>query len=147
MKLELSEKQYLTLIKLAYLGNWMVNSIREGEAVEKEFDDLEEYIFANAKDFNAESVVEFSTEESRHFLAKDFEDALLTTYVDDYDEEIFWQELMHRLAERDIIDEYGEEAVNEMENAERMERKQPYMDKYSDEFEVNGLQNLELTAE
>ena len=52
MKIEFTKEQYENLIKSVYLGNWLVNAIRSGRKGDehiKEFDKIEQYVFA--KDF------------------------------------------------------------------------------------------------
>jgi len=41
MKIELTKEQYKNLIKLVYLGNWIVNSIRSGEEDDKRIEKYE----------------------------------------------------------------------------------------------------------
>ena len=50
MKINFTKKQYETLLKAVYLGNWMVSSTSD-EPEGNQFDELEEYVFSFAKDF------------------------------------------------------------------------------------------------
>jgi len=48
------------------------------------------------------------------------------------------------LAERDFIKEYGENTIKKMNWRERLEKEQPFIEKYGEEFEESGLMNLEI---
>lgn len=47
------------------------------------------------------------------------------------------------MAERDMIEKYGEDAVRKMEFEERINKEQPFLDMYGKEFEENGLKKSE----
>ncbi|MEW6275169.1 MAG: hypothetical protein AB1556_08665 [Bacillota bacterium] len=45
---------------------------------------------------------------------------------------------------RDLVEEYGEERVLEMDVFTRLEKMDEYRVKYLEEFEKNGLQNVKV---
>ena len=53
MKIELSRDEYLNLVKLVYLGNWVVNAIRT-EDFDTGANEIEQKILSYAKDQNYE---------------------------------------------------------------------------------------------
>ncbi len=55
---------------------------------------------------------------------------------------IFWDELMHRLARRDLIEAYGEYSARNIPPEELLEKEHPFIDKYIDAFENHGIENL-----
>jgi transposase, IS30 family len=55
-----------------------------------------------------------------------------------------WSELIDRLATRDLINEVGEEKYYSMEYMERAKRLMDFEDRYGNEFEKNGLENLRI---
>ena len=44
MEIKFTKEQYENLMKLVYLGNWMINAIRTDDRVKK-YDELKHYIF------------------------------------------------------------------------------------------------------
>lgn len=148
MEIKLTKEQYENLIKLVYLGNWMVNAIRSGAPGDeriKKYDEIEQYIFSFAKDAGLEKYIEFDKEFNQFFPTREFEeDPELEQYRQDYDNEIFWQELADRLGSRDFLRQYGEETIKKMSQKERFLKEQEFIIKYEEEFEKNGLNNLEI---
>ena len=145
MEIKLTKEQYENLIKLVYLGNWMVNAIRlENERVKK-YDEIEQYIFSFAKDIGLEKYIEFDETNNQFFPTREFdEDPEIEKYKEEYDNEVFWQELADRLGTRDFIRKYGKEVIEKMDQEERFLKREECIIKYEEEFERNQLNNLEI---
>lgn len=144
MEIKFTKEQYENLLKLAYLGNWMINAIRTDDKIEK-YDDIAHYIYSFAKDVGLEKYIEHDTELNQFFPTRQFEeDTDIQQYIDDYEAENFWSELIDRLARRDLIEEYGEDAVRKMSFEVILEKEQPFIEKYEREFEELGIERLEV---
>lgn len=141
MKISLTKDQLHELTKLVYLGHWLVNSIRSVDDQVKAFDDILDYILSIAKKEKLEGVVDFDTGTQKHYPTAEFEESL-NDYIDEYDSELFWEGLLLRLVERDLIHKYGPETIQSMTFEEIVERERPYREKYQKEFEQNGIGNL-----
>jgi hypothetical protein len=148
MEIKLTKEQYENLIKLVYLGNWMINAIRSGaEGDERigKYDNIAQYIYSFAKDAGLEKYIEFDKEFNQFFSTREFEeDTDINQYIEEYDDELLWDELINRLARRDFIKEYGEETIKKMDWRERIEKEHPFIEKYAKEFEKHGIENLEI---
>ena len=145
MKINFSKKQFENLIKLVYLGNWMINAIRVGDEKIKKYDEIEQYIYSFAKDFGLEKYIEFSKKYNKFFPARELEEGTdVEQYREEYDNETFWEDLIDRLTRRDFIKKYGEGTVKKMSLEERIEKEYPFEEKYRNEFEKNGIENLKV---
>ena len=142
MELKLTKAQYETLMKLIYLGNTVVNGFREKNPV-METDHLENYIYAKAADFGLGKMIVYDEDLDAFYPSADAEDDWLAVH-DDYVNDLLWDELMHRLAERDLETRYGRDAVEAMPAEERGKLERELMDKFYAEFHQNGLNNLIL---
>jgi hypothetical protein len=142
MELKLTKAQYETLMRLVYLGNTVINGFREKDPV-IETDHLENYIYAKAADFGLGKLTLYDEELDAFYPTTETEDVWLADH-DDYVNDLFWDELMHRLAERDLETRYGRDAVEAMSLEERGKLEQELMDKFYGEFHQNGLNNLIL---
>ena len=144
MEITFTKEQHENLIKLVYLGSWMVNSIREDKGVKK-FDDLEQYIYSFAKAAGMGKLIEYDPETKQYFPTFELEeDAEVEQYRQEYDDYNFWEELTYALARRDFIKEYGENAIKKMSMEERFEKEQPFIEKYEEEFEKYGIERLKI---
>ena len=147
MKINFTKKQYETLLKAVYFGNWMVSSTGN-EPEGNQFDELEGYIFSFAKDFGLEQLAEYDETEKRYYPSEKLEEAEeMNEYIEHYDDYIFWDNLIFDLARRDMENEYGEEAIKKMSEVERFAKKQPFAEKYEKEFAENGLKNFTMSGD
>lgn len=141
MEIKFTKEQYKNLIKLVYLGNWMANAIRTDDRI-REFDDLEQYIYSCCKDSAIQKYIEYDNKLKKFFVREELEE--IDQYIDDYDDYNFWDELIFRLARRDLLKEYGENAVRKMSWEELLEKEAPFLEKYGEEFEKYGIERLEI---
>jgi len=141
MKIELTNNQFEYLMKLTYLGNWMINAFRLKEEQVKKFEDLLEHILSLAQKNGFDRYVEYDKELKKHFPSSELEKDV-DQYIDEYEDESFWEELTYRLARRDFVEEYGEKAVKKMTWEERIKKEHPFIERFADEFEQDGINNL-----
>lgn len=142
VEIKLTKAQYKDLVKLVYLGDWMVNSIRTDDKVDK-YEDIKQYIYSFANKGGLSRHIKFHSEHNKFFPTKEFEEDI-DEYIDEYDNEVFWDELMHQLAKRDFIRKYGKDAIKEMTWEERLTKEYIFIEKYEMEFDGYGIENLEI---
>lgn len=142
MQINVTQAQYEKLMELVYLGNWMVNSYRGEERLE-DYDRTAEHILSFAPAAGCQDRVEFDEFEGRYFPSRKLDEDL-KPFVDDYDDDVFWNLLIDRLAERDLIRARGEEAVDKMEWDEYSRNVEPYVKKYEKEIDESGIEHLEI---
>ncbi|MDD8025499.1 MAG: hypothetical protein PHI34_03215 [Acidobacteriota bacterium] len=142
MDIKLTRAQYETLMRLAYLGNWVVNGFRDKDK-DPDTDALENYIYAKARDFGLGDRIVYDEEVDAHFPTENQESEWLAD-LDDYKNDLFWDELMYRLADRDLVARFGEANVDAMPLEERKRMEDELADQYYKEFEKSGLDRLQL---
>ena len=139
MEISLSKKQYKSLIKLVYLGEWFVNSYRVEHNMDKEMDDIAHHIYSYAKDFETENLLQKDI--NKIYPTGKLEE-MLEHYIEEYNDDNFWDALIERLAGRDFVDKYDEKEILKMDPFERMSKIEEIEEKYEDEFVENGLKNI-----
>ncbi|MFH1772116.1 MAG: hypothetical protein ABH872_04795 [Candidatus Omnitrophota bacterium] len=144
--MEFSPEQYRTLVEIVYLGEWMINSIRT-EPIAK-YEKIESYIYSFCRKANAEDYIEYDNEMEKFFPTRKLEeDSDAEAYRENYDDDNFWDELIHRLARRDLVDKYGEKELRKMNFEEIIKKEQAFIDRYSNEFEKDGIENVRLSSQ
>ena len=143
VEIKLTNEQYKALMQLVYLGNWMANAIRIDDKI-KEFEEMEQYIFsfANAKEADLKKYVEYDKQLKKHFPTNFFEEEMHERYIDDYEDEFFWDELTYTLGKRDFFKKFQEEKIRNMSKEEIFIKIDEFNDKYEKEFEENGIEQL-----
>jgi hypothetical protein len=138
MTIELSEDQYKSLLKLAFLGQWVANSFRY-ERIE-EFDDVEQHLMSFAKKAELKDTVVYNKKVKRWFPTKEF-DLEMHFMIDAYQDDYFYEELVYKLAHRDAVKKHGVQ-YETMSIEERMKADDSFLDKYYAEIEENDVENI-----
>jgi hypothetical protein len=141
--LSLSRNEFETLVKLAYLGNWVANAAREENEELAPYARLEQVVFKRAAEAGLTELVEYSDEHALYFPTDALEEAE-AEHITDYDDAQFWEELPDRLAMRDMALKYSDKTVAAMDIDEAAEKAQPFMEKYWNEIEKHGLDRLKV---
>ena len=142
MNLELTKEQLEKLAKLVYLGNVMANSWRTDDVIE-EYDEIESLVLAAAEKHGFGDYVEIEEEEKKALPSHELEEKM-AELVDFYNDNTFWDQFIFRMADRDYVRKYGEEALEELTTEKGMEREKPILEKYEKEFNENGLDKIEI---
>lgn len=146
--LEIDEKKFVRLVKLVHLGNHIVNGNREGTREDpkiEKYEELEELILKFAFDNGHQDLVCFDYDSGRHVPTEDIEhEEEMIGFIREYDECVLWDELGNLLAERDTIEEIGNEASFLITQKEKENIRAEYKDKYFREFEESGVKNLRI---
>ncbi len=142
MKIEITKEQYKKLVELMYLGDWVVNACRNEDYV-KDYEDLEQAVYSHAKEADCQEYVEYDEEEKEYCNTIELDrNQKLDGFIDNYDDEIFWKELVERLAERDLYKKFGEKEVSQMSPEKYLEEVMGFEETYRKELEDNGLDNV-----
>ena len=134
MELNLTEKQFLRLLYLVYIGNWVLNSTRGDDRI-REYDEVESQVFAHCLDHGMAKLVELYDGElipSRAFAEGGIHEAIMA-----YEDVTFFEILAEELALKDL-GEPTRENYNDI--LERMEE-------YMGEFEENGTDHITVDLE
>ena len=136
MKLELTEQQFRYLLDLVYIGNWMVNSIREDDRI-KEYDQVESLVFSHCLHHGMESLVDLY--KGNLIPSKAFTEGGIHEAIEQYEDTVFFEILAEELAMRDMEGE----PINRENYAALMDR----IDVYMDEFDRHGTDHVNVDLE
>lgn len=143
MKVSFTTKEYTRLLELVHLGLTVAGARADDPATMPErYADLAQKVFGLAETFGCADLVEqdvngefFPNEKLTGGVAAD----KYAAFVDD----VFWAELVTRLAMRDLRTELGDAAEEEL-SEENDEKLAAYEDAYWREFETSGVDHLVL---
>lgn len=144
MSVDLTREEYLILIRALTVTSWVHSTLEEEtEDFEDELEPVFQKLMSKYRDFQADGEVFYDEAIDKYFPADTIEQDSLAV-VQTYEEISFWDHLTRRLAERDLIMEYGTLEVQNMEPNRRMELESSYLVKYNDEFIENDLVRLRI---
>ena len=144
MQIEFNKKQYKQLIKYLETASSVFGILGDfiGKKYKKESNELEElrdYLLKRAKDFKCGRITEEFEGET---ILKDKYAEKFMKIIDDYDDYIFWSELVQRLAQKDFFKKYIKEEIKKMDTMERITKFNELEKEYWKEFEKNGTEKV-----
>ena len=148
MKIELSNEQFRQLMDVMAIADWVLNAMEsEEENQSTEYYTLLDQVLKNAKDAGAENLVEKNEENGLLEFSAEFENtSKFMEKIQIFTELNFWDELVERFVQRDMITTHGLKCIEEMSPLEWFTKEEPFRQKYEQEFIENGLENLDLKA-
>ncbi len=154
MQLELSLEQYETLMKLLYMGDWIVTTLQEKEKsllgeedndMDNRFAEVVRHVYSQAENVGLGHLVQLDQNNGEPYLTREFEEEVgLAEIMEEYEEDVFWRFLVDNLAHRDFVRNYGESAILSMAIEERIEKETPFREKWISEINEHGLENFKL---
>ena len=130
-------------MQVVYLGRWMAAAHHDDPDLSLK--EIEQHIYANAKEFDLENMVDFDDTHKKFLPSAKFEDEM-STLIQEYDDFTFWDELAWQMAERDFAKKFDHAQILCMTDEEIFREKNLIADRYFDEFSTNGLENLKLES-
>jgi len=142
VQISLTKEQYKTLVELVDLGQWMANATRTKRI--KKYDEMEQLVFSFTKQAGLQECVDYDDEMKMYFLLREFEESTIFPLKEEYDDYTFWEELAHRLADRDMLKQFGEKELAGMPRDEMNKVRDALIGKYENESVEHGIDRLEI---
>ncbi len=149
MKIEFTREEYKCLLDMLYIAEWILNAHKvEDDPRTEAHGELEQKIYSYAKDMGFEDLIEYAADHGKHYPTRKYEETgSPMKFIEEFENEIFWEELISRLADRDLIRQVGGvENLSKLSFAERIEKTLPLEEKYSSEFEERGLDGVSIVC-
>ena len=67
-------------------------------------------------------------------------------FIEEFEEEVFWDKLTNNLVQRDLLEEKAIEEFKKMSGIEVLNQEDKFIEKYDSEFIKNGIINLQITT-
>lgn len=146
MKIDITKKEYGTLLDILFIADWVLHSHKIGRPAEtEEYRSLIQKLYSYAKDIGYEDFIEYSSNMEGYAPTGEYEETNDSMeFIEEFENDSFWEELVERLILRDLIQQEGEDNLSNMEIKEIFEKEEPFRKKYDDEFEENGLKNISI---
>jgi hypothetical protein len=146
MNISFSREEYRTLLEVFQIAAWVLQAHRTEEAPDtKRYRMLEQKIFSLAEEAGFGDLIEYAPGPEQFFPTRKFdEESPVMEFIEDYNDDMFWDELAERLAYRDILETTSEEELEKMPREERFIRIDNLCEAYLDEFCSRGVDKLRL---
>lgn len=133
MQIEMSNKDFRRLLDLVYIGNWVLNSMR-GDDRFADYDNVESQLFGLCAGTNMQVLTEAWN--GTWIPSRAYAEGGIHEAIGLYEDNAFFQILAEELSRRDM----NQEEITQENYEEFLQR----MDRYMEEFQVNGVDRLTL---
>lgn len=145
MHLRFSDEELATLVEMVSLAAEManLNPNEEGNAGRERFETIENKVLEAAKHTGMSDIIEYDIEREKNRVTEKFqEESFFQKCFDECRNAIFWEELMIRLTERDLVLEMGKAKYLAMGDEERRKKSEPLEKRYWAKFQKDGMDPL-----
>jgi len=144
MKIELTREEAEDLGRLVYLGMWMLEAHENKE--EHRLKKIEQVIYSKlAETAKDNSWIQQDELNHLYYPTHNFDqDEMVSTIIDDYEDNCFWDQLIDRLTKKEMVLQHGNEKIHKMTQSERFDQEKKYILQFENEFAKNGIDNLTL---
>jgi len=146
VSIEFTREQFVALSELITLGELTMNSRRDENELDDKYIQLLQYVFSHAANLKLDDLIEYDKMNNYYRPTERFDEEVILPLIDEYDDATFWDELQLRLAQRDMLDKHGYDKLMAATEGERLMIEESFIEKYSKEFEANGLDNLTVNC-
>ncbi|MCQ2605090.1 MAG: hypothetical protein MJ204_00930 [Bacteroidales bacterium] len=136
-KIELTDKQFQDLLQLLYMGEWVLQAYEPAPNA-NDVDALEQNLYESAYRQGNDDI-EFDKKLGGYVPCEEFEEDC-DAIIEKYDEHTFWEELIIRMANRDL----AAMGADQLPPREFEKKQNELIKKYEKEFAMNGINNLIL---
>jgi len=143
--LELSNRQYLDLLKMVFLGSVVAEEVIEDEESLASMLASQQAFYAASGPGKGNMYVGYDRKEDEYFMAEDIEDDLMEV-LNQYDEARFWESLVMRLTLRDLQKKYSEKELRDMPEEKGTREMENIHNYYINEFDDHDLDNLKVIS-
>jgi hypothetical protein len=146
MNVPMTQREYRVLLDLLLAADWVIHGHRKEEPAEAEpYRMVVQKFLSLAQDFGMGDLVEVDEGNNQYRPTQKLErETAAWRLLDEYEDLVFWEELIVRLAERDVVHMPGRSEIVNMSAEDYQRLAGPLEDKYASEFYEHGLDRLTL---
>lgn len=145
MKINFTKKEYRILLDVIYMADWILHAHdTEPRSDTKEYSDLFQKLMSYAKDMDCEDLVDFDAHKENYAESFIFEEeSAAMEYIEEFEDDTFWDELISRLANRDALTELKVNNIDDVDQEALFTAISNAEEKWSKEFETHGLGRIQ----
>jgi hypothetical protein len=144
MKINFTKSEYQILLDVIYMADWILHAHdTEDRSNTKEYSDLFQKLMSYAKDMGCEDLVDFDKQQKNYAESFQFEEeSPALGYIEEFEDDSFWSELISRLARRDALIELKVDNPDDVDTEILYTAIFKAEEKWSEEFEAFGLDRV-----
>lgn len=146
MKINFTKKEYRALLDIIHIADWVFHAHdTEGRTDTQEYDEVFQKLLAVAEEMGCGDLVDYVKEEDKYYPNFNFEsESIAEQFIQEFENNSFWEELTARLARRDVIKAKHAESAVEIPEEEWLTALSAAEEKWITEFDSHDLDRLTI---
>lgn len=144
MKINFTKQEYQHLVTMLEIADWVMTAMgTEDDEEVKPYKELRKKILSFFKEMGMEDCYHYDKAHDEYYETAEYEDeAESMQFIEQYNEDFFWEELPSKLAMRDFYQKHGGQKADKLDLETRISEINAFERVYIDELNQNGLDNL-----
>lgn len=142
IKLELTKKQFLELMRLSFIWELAINWQKE-EGFDLSAQEFQDFIIEKAVENDIKDYVSYDKEDDSYDYSEEKSDEFYNL-LQDYCDEEFWVQIVWIVAKNKILEKYSPSEFDKMSESKKEKLLSDMIDKVDLEFAENDYKNLKL---
>ncbi|SDJ42053.1 hypothetical protein [Salimicrobium halophilum] len=135
--LEITKDQLRTMVASMFLSTWVVNYPKQ--ELDEEFEEVRNLVLSKYHETDPQGEVEYQSFADVYEVNQETENGWMEKYIQEYEEHSFWDQLIEKLTQKEMVDELGEEILNRPLSEEEVQKQLQIEQKVEEKLERNGL--------
>ena len=147
MNIDITKEEYRELLDVLFIAEWVLHAFDAGKKVRtKRHDAIIQKLYSHAAAQGMNNLIALDKDNGVFSPSGELENTTPAwEVIDNFTNETFWDELIHRLSERDVARQVGGyERMDALSTPEFITMETPVLERYETEFDKQGLERLEI---
>jgi hypothetical protein len=142
MKINFTKKEYRSLLEAMQITDWVLHAHEtEPRTDTKNFEELFEKLLSLANEMGCEDLVELEQDDNKYYPTIELESAV-EEFIEEFESNTFWEELVSRLSERDVLKKIKITELLDIETKARISLFSEAEEKWIEEISTFGLDRI-----
>ncbi|HCT83769.1 MAG TPA: hypothetical protein DF296_01050 [Candidatus Margulisbacteria bacterium] len=137
MDLKLTKEQCFTLTKMLYVATFVCDGFAPDQLYE-DMAELQKYVLLSTRDYQRDVGIPCS----ENLPGEQAYDEELCPIIDRFQHDAFWDHLTDKMVNNELRNQFTLKKFSALSLEEKLILRLPLTEKYENEFEENGVQNL-----
>ena len=147
VSIEFMEQEYQALVEMIQIADWVINADDDNGNVggKDVYRDVRNSVLSYAMEMGMDDRFEYNVDHNEYYELREYDESgPHRKFIDEYDSQTFWEQLIDRLSERDLASPLDSQSSNGVPGQNQNERLLRIRMKYEQEFEENGIKNIRV---
>lgn len=145
MKIPFSKQEFRVLIDLLEMADWVLHAHRSDREDTQRYHSLIQKLFAQAKDNGCGEYIQHIPSDGSYCVTRTYEEQSETMqFIDQFEEDSFWEELITKLSERDAERRVAPKRLGDLGLEQLFNQLGIEEERWAQEFENHGVARLQV---